>query len=430
MMALVPSKPLIVALLFTVGLTVPLVWHWYVVGRAPGVEVREARALADDGSAMLVRVEEMPANEGLYWPMAEILRSASPADIPIHLRDQKLLLLCTGGVHSAQAARHLSSLGVADVYSIRGGWQEWISVVPGCPAGVAFSRDPAMNAAVPVFRPSPLHEQWAVVIAFFGIKFVYSAAAAGLWYLLRRSTAPDLLALRWSMLLFFIGEGFCFINVMAFAEHSMLLEHLHSVGMVLSLGFAWWAAIEAVDTRIIHYSDEQRCALVSLCHGCAKHANVACGLRRVFLLTIPLLAALALMPLFSELRETAYNTRVLSALHSYRHPILHQLYEVRYLPLASVVLLAGSMLMLLTIEKRSVVLAKVLFAAGLGAMSFSLLRLSLMAWYEENQVWFAFWEEATELLYIAAVAGALWAFRRGLFPATRITGEAHAVTAA
>jgi len=194
----------------------------------------------------------------------------------------------------------------------------------------------------------------------------------------------------------------------------MLLEHLHSVGMVLSLGFLSYGLLEGLDARLIHFSSDSRCVMMGLCCGCDKRGDVECALRKLFLLLVPATALLAIMPLCARFCPVAYNTRVLGLLHSYRHPVVHQLYELRYLPVAAVILLAGSFLVLWLVERRPVPYSKILFSAALGAMGFSLLRLMLVAPFADNQVWFAFWEETTELLYIGVVGAVLVFFRRGL----------------
>ncbi len=134
----------------------------------------------------------------------------------------------------------------------------------------------------------------------------------------------------------------------------------------------------------------------------------------MFLLLLPATAVLATLPLFSLFRSLAYNTRVLGVLHSYRHPVVHQLYELRYLPVLAMVLLGGCFATLSLIERRPLFYSKVLFSAALGAMGFSLLRLMLVAPFSDHQVWFAFWEEATELLYVGLIGAVLVFFRRGL----------------
>ena len=59
-------------------------------------------------------------------------------------------------------------------------------------------------------------------------------------------------------------------------------------------------------------------------------------------------------------------------------------------------------------------LPKVLFAAGVGVLGFSFLRLVFFGIYQDNLIWFNFWEELTELMYMVGVGFALWTFRRGL----------------
>jgi hypothetical protein len=38
--------------------------------------------------------------------------------------------------------------------------------------------------------------------------------------------------------------------------------------------------------------------------------------------------------------------------------------------------------------------------------------------YDQNRVWYLFWEETTELVFIAGVGIALWIFRRTLWGRT------------
>jgi hypothetical protein len=66
------------------------------------------------------------------------------------------------------------------------------------------------------------------------------------------------------------------------------------------------------------------------------------------------------------------------------------------------------------VERGAMVYSKILFSVALGAMGFSLLRLMLVAPFSDNQVWFAFWEETTEVLYVGVVGAVLVFFRRGL----------------
>ena len=58
--------------------------------------------------------------------------------------------------------------------------------------------------------------------------------------------------------------------------------------------------------------------------------------------------------------------------------------------------------------------SKVFFAAGMGTMGFSFLRLVLFHAFRDNLVWFGAWEEVTELLFVLGVGATLWIFRGAL----------------
>jgi hypothetical protein len=397
---------------------VPLLWYGACVGRAPSIVKAKVNPLLKARTHVLVDMGVSPElavylEDTVTWPFASIVQAQHTNDMPPQLKGRKLLLMCNSGIHSAQATLHLQSIGV-EALSVRGGAQQYVSAVPGCSRSVLLRGDPLPDAIIPAFRASPIYEQWAVVMAFFGIKAIYSLIALAIVVLLWHRKEADLSAIRWSMLFFFVGEASCFLNVMVFFEDSMLLEHLHSVGMVLSLGCASYALFEGLDGRLIHFSDDSRCAATGLCRVCDKRIATECALRRLFLLLIPATALLAALPLFSEFRDTAYNTRILGILHSYRHPVMHQLYELRYLPVAAMVLLAASFATLWRLERRSVARSKILYSAALGAMGFSLLRLLMVASFADNQVWFVVWEETTELVFVGLVGGVLMVFARGL----------------
>jgi hypothetical protein len=187
--------------------------------------------------------------------------------------------------------------------------------------------------------------------------------------------------------------------------------------MALAFGFATYAIFEGMDRRMIHFSDPAaRCAALGLCGRCYKHADVPCGLRRTFLIIIPTMMVLACMPLSATIHTPSYNTSIFGMFFNYANPAVYQLFEARYCPIAGMALMAASLAVLLLKKHDPVSLSKVLFAAGMGPIGFGLLRLIVSAPYRDSLVWFTFWEEATELLFIASVAFILWTFRRTLFP--------------
>lgn len=406
--------------IFILMVVTPIVAYWMMIGRAPNIEGAEARKLAARREVVFVYLDRLPSLDSMgmphvfRWSLYEILRTRNELDIPLEVRNRQMILVCNGGIQSAIASRHLRKIGIRNASSLRGGVQSYIAAVPGCSSSVLLRRDPEADKTIAAFRPSPLVEQWAAVLAFFGVKGVYTILAIWIVVLIWHKRDADLVALRWAMIFFTAGELCCFINVMAFFEDSMLLEHVHSAGMVLSLALAAYAFLEGMDTRVIHCSDDSRCSIAGMCSACIKYSDVICGLRRLFLFLIPTTAILAAIPLFSPFRMTVYNTRILGLLHSYRHPVIHQLYEIRFLPAAALILLVGCFFVLLFFERRTMPISKILFSAAVGAIGFSYFRLFLVASFVDSQVWFAAWEEMTELLFIAIIGGTLLVFSRSL----------------
>jgi hypothetical protein len=56
----------------------------------------------------------------------------------------------------------------------------------------------------------------------------------------------------------------------------------------------------------------------------------------------------------------------------------------------------------------------------LGALGFSFFRVALNGIFANNLVWFEFWEEATELMFVGFIGFVLWRFQRMLVQPTPI----------
>jgi hypothetical protein len=277
----------------------------------------------------------------------------------------------------------------------------------------------------PAFHPSSVFEQWVVIVTGFGVKPVYTVLSLIVIVRLWRQGAPDLVALRRGLIAFWLGENACAIDYLVFHGDSVLWEYFHNLGMVACFSYAAFAVFEGIDQRLIKLSSlKDRCAALGLCRACVKHdPGAPCGLRRVFTMLIPVSIAVAIMPLCADLKLTAYDIDVLGTRVRYAETLSDQLFEIRYCPYLAVVLMAASWLVLLFKRKEPVPLAKVLFAAGLGPLSFGLMRLFLGAVYRENLIWSNAWEEITELLFVVATAWVLWIFRQGLFSMTQDPGK-------
>jgi hypothetical protein len=261
-----------------------------------------------------------------------------------------------------------------------------------------------------------LLQQWTVIIYAFGLKPAYMLLSLALIIILWRSRPFDLRMLKWGLVFFFTGEACCTLNSIFFGGWSYLFEYLHSFGMVLSFGFVTYAVLEGLDRRVIKYSDmDKKCAAIGLCRACFKYAETPCGLKRLFLFFTLACIVLSFIPLTGTTHWVSYNTHILGTPYNFSHPVINQLFEVRICPLIAMALFLTAALMLLFKKEDPVTPAKVLFSGATGYLSFGILRFFLLASYRNNLVWRAFWEEATELVFVAGLGITLWLFRHKLF---------------
>jgi rhodanese-related sulfurtransferase len=409
------------------GTLPPALW-WWSVARVPTVDIREALASSphDTGTSAsrsaLVDVRSPEAFQARHvegsvsWPLDDVLSFHSASDLPVDLRGKRLLLICDVGVSSAQAVRHLNELGL-DARNVEGGTRMWFAAIAPPPADVPTPVDPADREHKGItFREATPFEQFMEVQGGFTLKPIYMLLSLVLIWVLRREQSVDLIALRWSMIFFFLGEFFCYLNFFLFGDDSRLTEYLHSYGMVVAAGFGAYAFFEGVDRRLVRFSAQnERCSAAALCRPCAKHSAAPCAFKRLFQFLIPAFMVLALLPLCAEPQAVCYDTRLWGTPYNYCHPLVYQMYEIYACPLSALLLLGTSWLILLFKKNEAVAAAKMWCAAGLGFLSFSIFRLLLYAPFRDKLLWFEFWEEATELLSIAAVAVVLWAFRKGLW---------------
>jgi rhodanese-related sulfurtransferase len=422
------SLRIAVVLLAIIGALPPAIAYWVFVGRTPTVASETARDILADPKGDAVLIDVRPVKdfvdhhiEAAYnWPYERIAAATSRQDVPDHFRGKRLLLICESGILGSIAAQRLRSLGVPDVENVQGGMQEWVAAAEK-PCTLSLCRFRAKSGVVESLpsRSSPLLEQWAAVLTGFVVKPFYTILSLAIAVVLWRRRSPDLTALRWAMLSFFVGENCCATNYLIYADRSVLFEFLHSYGMVLCFALTTYALFEGIDGRILKLSDaDGRCGALGLCQRCIKHADVPCGLRRMFQFLIPAMMIVALAPLSAALIPVSYNTTILGSYYNYSHPVVHLVFEERYLPLVAFVLL-GISLAVLRQKQDPMLWSKLFFAAGTGALGFSFLRMGLYHCYRDNLVWFATWEEITEVLFILGVALVLWTFRQALFAEPR-----------
>ncbi len=416
---------IVVVALVLAGTGTPLALYGLLFGSLPTVVPQAAKRLLGEERAAAVLVDVRTAESfasghiagAFNWPLEEIRTAPGPDLLPPELRGQTLLLLCDVGTASRLAVRYLSRIGVERAIHVRGGIQEWMRSAPQREGG-PWDRwqTPSGLESFP-FRHAPQIEQTLAVVSYFLVKPVYMLLSLAVASVLWNSVSGDLVALRWGMIFFFLGETACAVNYFGCQETSYLWEYLHSAGMFVCFSFVAYAVLEGVDRRILEWSDpQQRCAAVRLCGACSQHSDVPCGLRRSFYFLIPGLMVVALMVPTADWHDTSYNTLVFGEPYNYGHLRVFQQVENWYCPAAAMGLLGLSLVILLWRRRAPLGPAKIALAAGLGPLGFGLFRMLLGAAYDQNRVWFLCWEETTEFLLICGICCVLWIFRHGLFP--------------
>jgi len=399
----------------------PIVLYQVVIARVPSVTAEEARRSVDSSAAVLVDVRPAEAYRerhvagSVNWPADEILGMREGDPLPPALQGKRMMLMCESGIMSTFAVRHLCGLGVWETFSVKEGISGYIvSGQTPCPLDMVRGMFEGPQAA-PV-RHSPLHEQVALVATGFGVKPFYMVLSFVLVVVLWRSRGRDLVALKWGLAVFFLGEAACAANYLVFNETSHLWEYLHSLGMVVGFSFMTYAVLEGMDWRVMRLSDlSARCAATGLCRVCQQRTGGPCGLERVFLWLTAALWIMALMPLTARPHPTSYNTTIFGTVYNYSHSAFYQLYEIMICPAAALICLGACFGVLAFKKTDRVPVAKVLFAAGMGPLLFSFFRMLLLGAYRDNMVWFNFWEEITEGILVVGIAVVLWIFREALF---------------
>lgn len=403
----------------------PLGQFELILGNAPQVSADQALELLGKPGEGVALVDVRPEPDhfqrhipgSVSLPLARIQELDVANDLPPALHGKTLLLVCDGGVLSAQAARQLNMLGVS-AYSVRGGMQDWGRAWPQFRENPFSSFELANGVLQQPTRVMASAEQAAAALALLWVKPTYMLLSGVVCVYLLRSKTTDLRILGWGLMIFLIGEIFCAINYVFLKDNSYFAEYMHSYSMAIAFALAIYAVLEGLDKRLLHFTRaDKHCAMLPVCGPCIKYQPVRCGVRRIAQLMGLTVVVLAAIPLLSPFNYTAYNTQIGTVNHYYVRPMVHQWFEARYSPLVSIALISIALLVLrLTPTITFHPLARAFFCAGVGFLGFALFRVTLGMLYAEVLVWATFWEELTELLFIVSVIYILWVFRHTLLP--------------
>lgn len=400
----------LVSAIVLAGLIVPPVLFWLAT-RGQTISASEAEQRMTRGPANWKLVDVRASDEfaqthveGALSIPYETLASEPDGSWREQLRGAtSIMVMCDLGTSSARAVRALRELGFTQAVGVAGGLDRWMQVSKAgvCLASSSQDATPRRSTAIVPEQRFSWFEQLVICVAAFAFKPIYELLALVLVIILWRSKDTDLTALRRSMIAFFLGENACTVNFLFFDDVSRLWEFLHSYGMLVAFGLAFYALMEAVDKRLIKFSEHgERCALVGTCVRCYKYQQVRCALYRIFLFVPPAAAALALMLWTAEPGLRYVHGLVFGSDVLFGHPLVPQLFEIRLCPLLAVPFLLAAWVVLLVSKEKGFALSKMLLAAGLGPLSFGLMRFLIYWGYAANPIWADAWEELTELIYV------------------------------
>ena len=116
-------------------------------------------------------------------------------------------------------------------------------------------------------------------------------------------------------------------------------------------------------------------------------------------------------PLTAGFRLIRYQTGVLGSIQTCTHLLSSQWFENGFCPVWSCLALAASWFALRSRRDGAWALGKMFVAAAVGPLTLGILRLFLSAAFSDRLWWMGFWEQTTQLLFLAGLGWGLWVFR-------------------
>jgi rhodanese-related sulfurtransferase len=395
----------IVVGLIAAGLVVPVVLVMILNGSVPSIAPEEAERLLSDPKtkAILMDVRSEKEFNASGLKAAKNLPVEATSDrqrMDALLADsEKVLIICNTGLDGAWATRRLLSMGYRNVVNVAGGMDRWLSERSDLVDKFVRTRQ-GETRGVTLFSASLL-DQIVITLSAFALKPLYQILSIVIIVLLWKRSDPDLTAIKWAMIAFFIGENACAANYLIFNENSLLMEYLHMYGMLLCFGLVVYAFMVALDKRILHFSErDKKCTLLSLCGRCYKYSSVTCNLRSFYLLIIPATVVLATIPLSGSLGHRFYEGTIFGNTTTFGQPIIYQFLEARVFPAVSLIFFATAMIVIIRSKEDGFGAAKRWYAMGMGLLGFSLMRFFIYWGYQDRPLWADAWEEITEFLFI------------------------------
>lgn len=232
-------------------------------------------------------------------------------------------------------------------------------------------------------------EQLALIASLVNIKPIYMFLCVAILLTVWDKTSSSARALLWGFSALLLGELICGATFFAFRRELILSEHIHSFGMMLEFSCIVFVLLDFLDRR-------------------ATQTQTGISPTVGFIAAMGILASF--LPLAVSPSPSGYHADIFGFPYVYARFEFNQWVESRALPIASIFFF--SLTLLSTTRTKLSNAAKIFLSAGIGLLTFSILRLSLGAMFAERLVWFELWEEMTQLIIISTIAFLLWQFKR------------------
>lgn len=118
-----------------------------------------------------------------------------------------------------------------------------------------------------------------------------------MWLLLPKEDLPEVRLLYWSLVLFFVAEATCGIEVYVLFRSSPWFSGVHAMCSAVGMGLFSLGVFLYLDKKLFRYG-QKACLANRICKGCTYEAEVGCKYRAVLMLTATFVALAGLAPLF------------------------------------------------------------------------------------------------------------------------------------
>lgn len=132
---------------------------------------------------------------------------------------------------------------------------------------------------------------------------VYRAASSPpprrLWLLLPEEDRPEVRILWWALVLFFVSELTCGIEIYVLFRSNALLAAIHAGASAAGMGLFSLGILRLLDRRLFKFA-EPACLANRICRGCTLREPAGCRFRVALLLAATFASLAALAPMFAS----------------------------------------------------------------------------------------------------------------------------------